>query len=176
MLKAEVKDFLESNKEEIGICFDHARQSYIDAIMPIWNAHLEVNDAVETWFGGNVGMRRLMHLSHYVTTNTAMLIPEYLRSEKVVRLVPEEVKDQVPNMHLKYRISKETGIPFALLISADIDEDGDILDIHDLITAGPEEDPLLTEWGTAAILALQQEGVDLPDELAELIRLPDSLA
>ena len=91
-------------------------------------------------------------------------------------MVPEEVKDQVPNMHLKYRISKETGIPFALLISADIDEDGDILDIHDLITAGPEEDPLLTEWGTASILALQQEGVDLPDELAELIRLPDSLA
>ena len=176
MLKAEVKDFLESNREEIGICFDHASQAYIDAIMPIWNAHLEVNDAVETWFGGNVGMRRLMHLSHYVTTNMAMLIPEYLRSEKVVRLVPEEVKDQVPNMHLKYRISKETGIPFALLISADIDEDGDILDIHDLITAGPEEDPLLTEWGTASILALQQEGVDLPDELAELIRLPDSLA
>ncbi len=177
MLKVEVKAFLESNREEIAICFDDARQSYIDAIMPIWNAHLEVNNAVEEWYSGNVGNRRLIHLSEYVTINMAMLVPEYLRSDKVANITPEEVKDQVPNMHHKLLLSKSTGIPFPLLMPSDIDEDGDVMEIHELITESPVEGKaMLTEWGTAALLALQQEGIELPDELTDLIRLPDSLA
>ena len=177
MLKAEVKAFLESNREEIAICFDDARQSYIDAIMPIWNAHLEVNNAVEEWYSGNVGNRRLIHLSEYVTINMAMLVPEYLRSDRVASIIPDEVKDQVPNMHHKLLLSKSTGIPFPLLMPSDIEENGDVTEIHELITESPvERKAMLTEWGTAALLALQQEGIELPDELTDLIRLPDSLA
>ena len=177
LVRAEVKDFLESKSEIIADAFDDARQSYLDALMPLWNAHLEVNNAVEEWYSGNVGNRRLIHLSEYVTINMAMLVPKYLRSDKVANITPEEVKDQVPNMHLKLLLSKSTGIPFPLLMPSDIDEDGDVMEIHELITESPVEGKaMLTEWGTAALLALQQEGIELPDELTDLIRLPDSLA
>ena len=107
----------------------------------------------------------------------AILVPEYLRSDKVANITPEEVKDQVPNMHHKLLLSKFTGIPFPLLMPSDVDEDGDVTEIHELITESPAEGKaMLTEWGTAALLALQQEGIELPDELTDLIRLPDSLA
>ncbi len=170
--------FLESKAEIIAESFDDARQSYLGMLMPLWNAHLEVNNAVEEWYSGNVGNRRLIHLSEYVTINMAMLVPEYLRSDKVTSITPDEVKDQVPNMHLKLLLSKSTGIPFPLLMPSDIDENGDVAEIHELITESPTVvgKAMLTEWGTAALLALQQEGVELPDELTELIHLPDSLA
>ena len=177
LLKAEVMHFLESKAEIIAESFDDARQSYLDALMPLWNAHLEVNNAVEEWYSGNVGNRRLIHLSEYVTINMAMLVPEYLRSDKVANITPEEVKDQVPNMHLKLLLSKSTGIPFPLLMPSDIDENGDVAEIQELITGAPVEGKaMLTEWGNAAMLALQQEEIALPDELTELIHLPDSLA
>lgn len=178
LLRAEVLDFLESKSEIIADGFDDARQSYLDALMPLWNAHLEVNNAVEEWYSGNVGNRRLIHLSEYVTINMAMLVPEYLRSDKVANITPEEVKDQVPNMHHKLLLSKSTGIPFPLLMPSDIEENGDVTEIHELITESPTVagKAMLTEWGSAALLALEQEGVELPDELTELIRLPDSLA
>ena len=178
LLKAEVKDFIESKSEVIADAFDDARQFYLDALMPLWNAHLEVNNAVEEWYSGNVGNRRLIHLSEYVTINMAMLVPEYLRSDKVTNITPEEVKDQVPNMHHKLLLSKSTGIPFPLLMPSDIEENGDVTEIHELITESPTVagKAMLTEWGSASLLALEQEGVELPDELTELIRLPDSLA
>ena len=178
LLRAEVLHFLESKSEIIADAFDGARQSYLDALMPLWNAHLEVNNAVEEWYSGNVGNRRLIHLSEYVTINMAMLVPEYLRSDKVANITPEEVKDQVPNMHHKLLLSKSTGIPFPLLMPSDIEENGDVTEIHELITESPTVagKAMLTEWGSAALLALEQEGVELPDELTELIRLPDSLA
>ena len=177
LLRAEVLHFLESKSEIIADEFDDARQSYLDALMPLWNTHLEVNNAVEEWYSGNVGNRRLIHLSEYVTINMAMLVPEYLRSDKVANITPEEVKDQVPNMHHKLLLSKSTGIPFPLLMPSDIEENGDVTEIHELITESPVEGKaMLTEWGTAALLALQQEGIELPDELTELIHLPDSLA
>ncbi len=177
LLRAEVLHFLESKSEIIADEFDDARQSYLDSLMPLWNAHLEVNNAVEEWYSGNVGNRRLIHLSEYVTINMAMLVPEYLRSNKVANITPEEVKDQVPNMHHKLLLSKSTGIPFPLLMPSDIEENGDVTEIHELITEAPAEGKaMLTEWGTAALLALQQEGIELPDELTELISLPDSLA
>ena len=145
--------------------------------MPLWNAHLEVNNAVEEWYSGNVGNRRLIHLSEYVTIHMAMLVPEYLRSDRVANITPEEVKDQVPNMHFKLLLSKSTRIPFPLLMPSDVDEDGDVTEIHALIIESPAEGKaMLTEWGTAALLSLQQEGIELPDELTDLIRLPDSLA
>ena len=177
LLKAEVMHFLESKAEIIAESFDDARQSYLDMIMPLWNTHLEVNNAVEEWYSGNVGNRRLIHLSQYVTINMAMLVPEYLRSDRVAGITPDEVKDQVPNMYHKHLLSKSTGIPFSILMPADIDENGDVAEIHELITESPAEGKaMLTEWGTAALLALQQEGIELPDELTDLIRLPDSLA
>ena len=178
LLRAEVLHFLESKSEIIADGFDDARQSYLDALMPLWNAHLEVNNAVEEWYSGNVGNRRLIHLSQYVTINMAMLVPEYLRSDRVAGITPDEVKDQVPNMYHKHLLSKSTGIPFSLLMPADIEEDGDVAEIHELITESPTVvgKAMLTEWGTAALLALQQEGIELPDELTELISLPDSLA
>ncbi len=177
LLRAEVLDFLESKSEIIADAFDDARQSYLAALMPLWNAHLEVNNAVEEWYSGNVGNRRLIHLSEYVTINMAMLVPEYLRSDKVASITPDEVKDQVPNMHHKLLLSKSTGIPFPLLMPSDIDENGDVAEIHELITESPTEGgAMLTEWGTAALLALQHEEIELPDELTDLIRLPDSLA
>ena len=178
LLRAEVLHFLESKSEIIADGFADARQSYLDALMPLWNAHLEVNNAVEEWYSGNVGNRRLIHLSEYVTINMAMLVPEYLRSDKVANITPEEVKDQVPNMHHKLLLSKSTGIPFPLLMPSDIEENGDVTEIHELITESPTVagKAMLTEWGSAALLALEQEGVELPDELTELIRLPDSLA
>ena len=176
LLRAEVKDFLESKSEIIADAFDDARQSYFDMLMPLWNAHLEVNNAVEEWYSGNVGNRRLIHLSQYVTINMAMLVPEYLRSDRVAGITPDEVKDQVPNMYHKHLLSKSTGIPFSLLMPADIEEDGDVAEIHELITEAPTGKAMLTEWGTAALLGLEQEGIELPDELTELIRLPDSLA
>ena len=55
-----------------------------------------------------------------------------------------------------------------------VTEFGDVAEIHDLIVEGPTGKPFLTQWAAPAITALQEEGVDLPDELAQLIMPPDS--
>jgi len=61
------------------------------------------------------------------------------------------------------------------LLPTQFDESGDVTEIHDLIVEGPAGKPFLTQWAAPAITALQEEGVNLPDELAQLIRLSDSL-
>ena len=176
LLKAEVSTYLESKSELIAESFDDVRQDYIDMLMPLWNTHLGANNAVEEWHSGNVGNRRLTLLSEYVTIHLAMLVPEYLRSERVASLVPEEIKDQVPNIYHKFLLSNSTGIPFPLLMPIDLEEDGTVNDIHELISESPidSKKAVLTEWGSPVLLALMEEGVKLPDELDELIRLPDS--
>ena len=55
-----------------------------------------------------------------------------------------------------------------------LDELGEVVEIHDLIIEGPAGKAFLTQWAAPAIRALQEEGVNLPEELAQLIALPDS--
>ena len=48
-------------------------------------------------------------------------------------------------------------------------------EIHDLIVADSGSNkPLLTQWAAPAIMALLEEGVDLSDEIVQLIMPPDS--
>ena len=56
-----------------------------------------------------------------------------------------------------------------------VTEFGDVAEIHDLIVADSGSNkPLLTQWAAPAIMALLEEGVDLSDEIVQLIMPPDS--
>ena len=55
-----------------------------------------------------------------------------------------------------------------------VTEFGDVTEIHDLILEGPTGKPFLTQWAAPAIMALLEEGVDLSDEIVQLIMPPDS--
>ena len=175
LLKAEMMMFLRDFTDDIAVNYDDAQQTFLDLFIPTWEAQMEVNEEVERYYYGSVGNRSVVNASQLVTNIMSMLVPVFMRPQRFLQEMPEEAKDQLANQHVNHNLSQLTGIPLPLLLPTQFDESGDVTEIHDLIVEGPAGKPFLTQWATPAITALQEEGVDLPDELAQLIRLSDSL-
>ena len=176
LLKAEMMMFLRDFTDDIAVNYDDAQQTFLDLFIPMWAAQMEVNEEVERYYYGSVGNRSVVNASQLVTNIMSMLVPVFMRPQRFLQEMPEEAKDQLANQHVNHNLSQLTGIPLPLLLPTQFDESGDVTEIHDLIVEGPAGKPFLTQWAAPAITALQEEGVDLPDELAQLIRLSDSLA
>jgi len=175
LLKAEMMMFLRDFTDDIAVNYDDAQQTFLDLFIPMWAAQMEVNEEVERYYYGSVGNRSVVNASQLVTNIMSMLVPVFMRPQRFLQEMPEEAKDQLANQHVNHNLSQLTGIPLPLLLPTQFDESGDVTEIHDLIVEGPAGKPFLTQWAAPAITALQEEGVNLPDELAQLIRLSDSL-
>ena len=175
LLKAEMMMFLRDFTDDIAVNYDDAQQTFLDLFIPMWAAQMEVNEEVERYYYGSVGNRSVVNASQLVTNIMSMLVPVFMRPQRFLQEMPEEAKDQLANQHVNHNLSQLTGIPLPLLLPTQFDESGDVIEIHDLIVEGPAGKPFLTQWAAPVITALQEEGVDLPDELAQLIRLSDSL-
>ena len=175
LLKAEMMMFLRDFTDDIAMNYDDAQQTFLDLFIPTWKAQMEVNEEVERYYYGSVGNRSVVNASQLVTNIMSMLVPVFMRPQRFLQEMPEEAKDQLANQHVNHNLSQLTGIPLPLLLPTQFDESGDVTEIHDLIVEGPAGKPFLTQWAAPAITALQEEGVNLPDELAQLIRLSDSL-
>ena len=175
LLKAEMMMFLRDFTDDIAVNYDDAQQTFLDLFIPTWEAQMEVNEQVERYYYGSVGNRSVVNASQLVTNIMSMLVPVFMRPQRFLQEMPEEAKDQLANQHVNHNLSQLTGIPLPLLLPTQFDESGDVTEIHDLIVEGPAGKPFLTQWAAPAITALQEEGVNLPDELAQLIRLSDSL-
>ena len=175
LLKAEMMMFLRDFTDDIAVNYDDAQQTFLDLFIPMWEAQMEVNEEVERYYYGSVGNRSVVNASQLVTNIMSMLVPVFMRPQRFLQEMPEEAKDQLANQHVNHNLSQLTGIPLPLLLPTQFDESGEVTEIHDLIVEGPAGKPFLTQWAAPAITALQEEGVNLPDELAQLIRLSDSL-
>lgn len=175
LLKTEMMMFLRDFTDDIAVNYDDAQQTFLDLFIPTWEAQMEVNEEVERYYYGSVGNRSVVNASQLVTNIMSMLVPVFMRPQRFLQEMPEEAKDQLANQHVNHNLSQLTGIPLPLLLPTQFDESGDVTEIHDLIVEGPAGKPFLTQWAAPAITALQEEGVNLPDELAQLIRLSDSL-
>ena len=176
LLKAEMMMFLRDFTDDIAVNYDDAQQTFLDLFIPMWEAQMEVNEEVERYYYGSVGNRSVVNASQLVTNMMSILVPVFMRPQRFLQEMPEEAKDQLANQHVNHNLSQLTGIQLPLLLPTQFDESGDVTEIHDLIVEGPAGEPFLTQWAAPAITALQEEGVDLPDELVQLIGLPDSLA
>lgn len=174
-LKAEITKCLSNYRDSICANYEEAHQSFLDILEPFWDRQMKVNEEVERYYYGSVGNRSALQASHLVTDIMSMLVPVFMRPERFLHEMPEEAKDQLANQHVNYNLSRLTGAPFALLMPTQLDELGKVGEIFDMIVSGPDGEPFLTQWATPAIMALQDEGVDIPEELAQLIALPDSL-
>ena len=175
LLKAEMMMFLRDFTDDIAVNYDDAQQTFLDLFIPMWAAQMEVNEEVERYYYGSVGNRSVVNASQLVTNMLSLLVPVFMRPQRFLQEMPEEAKDQLANQHVNHNLSQLTGIPLPLLLPTQFDESGDVTEIHHLIVEDPAGKPLLTQWAAPAITALQEEGVNLPDELAQLIRLSDSL-
>ena len=174
LLKAKITKHLSDYRDSICVNYEKAHQSFLDILEPLWDRQMKVNDEVERYYYGSVGNRSVLNASNLVTDIMSMLVPVFMRPERFLREMPEEAKDQLANQHVNYNLSRLTGAPFALLMPTQLDELGEVVEIHDLIIEGPAGKAFLTQWAAPAIRALQEEGVNLPEELAQLIALPDS--
>jgi hypothetical protein len=175
-LKAEITKHLSGYRDSICANYEEAHQSFLDILEPFWDRQMRVNEEVERHYYGSVGNRSVVNASQLVTNMMSMLVPVFMRPQRFLQEMPEEAKDQLTNQHVNYNLSQLTGIPFSLLLPTQFDEFGKVTEIFDLIVSGPDGEPFLTQWATPTIITLQEEGVDLPEELVQLIGLPDSLA
>ena len=174
LLKAEMMMFLRDFTDDIAVNYDDAQQTFLDLFIPTWEAQMEVNEEVERYYYGSVGNRSVVNASQLVTNIMSMLVPVFMRPQRFLQEMPEEAKDQLANQHVNHNLSQLTGIPLPLLLPTQFDESGDVTEIHDLIVEGRAGKPFLTQWAAPAIMALLEEGVDLPDEIVQLIMPPDS--
>ena len=174
LLKAKITKHLSDSRDFICANYEEAHQSFLDIMEPMWGRQMAVNEEVERHYYGSVGNRSVVNASQLVTNMMSILVPVFMRPQRFLQELPEEAKDQLPNQHVNYNLSRLTGIPFPLLLPTQFDEFGDVTEIDDLIVVSPDGKPFLTQWAAPAITALQEEGVDLPDELAQLIMPPDS--
>ena len=175
LLKAEMMMFLRDFTDDIAVNYDDAQQTFLDLFIPTWEAQIEVNEEVERYYYGSVGNRSVVNASQLVTNMLSLLVPVFMRPQRFLQEMPEEAKDQLANQHVNYNLSQLTGIPFPLLLPTQFDEFGDVAEIHDLIVADSGSNkPLLTQWAAPAITALLEEGVDLSDEIVQLIMPPDT--
>ena len=176
LLKAGIIEYLKGFKDDIAKNYEESQQAFLNLFIPMWEARKKVNDAVELYYYGSVGNRAVMNASQFATNTMSILVPVFMRPQRFIQEMPEEAKDQLANQHVSHNLSEITGIPLPLLLPTQFCEFGDVTEIHDLIVEGPGDKPFLTQWAAPAILALQEEGVELPQELEERVWLPDSLA
>ena len=175
LLKAKITKHLSDHSDSICANFDEAHQSFLDILEPFWDRQMVVNEEVERYYYGSVGNRSVVNASQLVTNMLSLLVPVFMRPQRFLQEMPEEAKDQLANQHVNYNLSQLTGIPFPLLLPTQFDEFGDVAEIHDLIVADSGSNkPLLTQWAAPAITALLEEGVDLSDEIVQLIMPPDT--
>ena len=175
LLKAEITKHLSDQSDSISENYEEAHQSFLDILEPMWGRQMAVNEEVERYYYGSVGNRSVVIASQLVSNMMSMLVPVFMRPQRFLQEMPEEAKDQLANQHVNYNLSQLTGIPFPLLLPTQFDEFGDVAEIHDLIVADSGSNkPLLTQWAAPAIMALLEEGVDLSDEIVQLIMPPDS--
>ena len=176
LLKAGIIEYLKGFKDDIAENYDECQQAFLNLFMAMWEAQKKVNDTIEMYYYGSIGNRSVMNASQYVTNVMSILVPVYMRPNRFIQEMPEEARDQLANQHVNHNLSERTGIPLPLLLPTDFDEFGEVTGIFDMIVSGPDGEPFLTQWAVPAIMALQEEGVELPDELAQLVALPDSFA
>ena len=175
LLKAKITKHLSDHSDSICANIDEAHQSFLDILEPFWDRQMVVNEEVERYYYGSVGNRSVVIASQLVSTMMSMLVPVFMRPQRFLQEMPEEAKDQLANQHVNYTLSQLTGIPFPLLLPTQFDEFGAVAEIHDLIVADSDSNkPLLTQWAAPAITALLEEGVDLSDEIVQLIMPPDT--
>ena len=174
LLKAGIIEYLKGFKDDIADNYEESQQAFLDIFIPMWEAQKKLNDAVEMYYYGSVGNRSVMNASQFTTNVMSILVPVFMRPQRFIQEMPDEAKDQLANQHVIHNLSERTGIPLPLLLPTQFDELGEVTEIHDLIVAGPDGKPFLTQWAAPAIVALQEQDMQLPQELAELIWLPDS--
>ena len=175
VLKAEITKHLLPHKDTICDNYDAAHDSYLETFQPLWESQARVFEEIEKHYFGSIGNRTLYNSCEMMTNMMSMLLPVFMRPQRFIDELPAEAQDQLARQHAYYNLSSLTGLPLPLLLPTDFTEFGEVGEIFDMIVSGPDGEPFLTQWATPAIMALQDEGVDIPEELAQLIALPDSL-
>ena len=56
LLKAEMMMFLRDFTDDIAVNYDDAQQTFLDLFIPTWEAQMEVNEKVERYYYGSVGI------------------------------------------------------------------------------------------------------------------------
>ena len=176
LLKAAIIEYLKGYEVDIADNYEESQQAFLDLFIPMWEAQKKLNEAVEMYYYGSIGNRSAMNASQFATNMMSILVPVFMRPRRFIQEMPEEAKDQLANQHVTHNLSERTGSPLPLLLPTNFDEFGAVVEIFDMIVSGPDGEPFLTQWATPAIMALQDEGMNLPEELAQLIALPDSFA
>ena len=176
LLKAAIIEYLKGYEVDIADNYEESQQAFLDLFIPMWEAQKKLNEAVEMYYYGSIGNRSAMNASQFATNMMSILVPVFMRPRRFIQEMPEEAKDQLATQHVTHNLSERTGIPLPLLLPTNFDEFGAVVEIFDMIVSGPDGEPFLTQWATPAIMALQDEGMNLPEELAQLIALPDSFA
>ena len=174
ILKAEIMGFLEDYEVEIAESYDEAQSIFIDALMPLWEAQMRVNEEVEENYSAMVGTSAVVAASDLVTNVMSLLVPVFMRPQRFLDGLPEEARDQMPNQHVNYHLSQLTNIPMPLLMPTQFGEDGSVTSVFDMVIEGEDGNPKTTEWAVPAILSLVERGVELPEHLCLLVT-PDGL-
>jgi hypothetical protein len=174
VLKAEITKHLLPHKDTICDNYDTAHDSYLELFQPLWESQARVFEEIEKHYFGSIGNRTLYNSCEMMTNMMSMLLPVFMRPQRFIDELPAEAQDQLARQHAYYNLSSLTGLPLPLLLPTDFTEFGEVGEIFDMIVSGPDGEPSLTQWAAPAISSLLEEGVDLPDDLAQLIGLPDS--
>ena len=80
ILKAEIMGFLEDYEVEIAESYDEAQSIFIDALRPLWEAQMRVNEEVEENYSANVGTSAVVAASDLVTSVMSLLVPVFMLS------------------------------------------------------------------------------------------------
>ncbi len=174
ILKAEIIGFLEDYEDDIAESYDEAQRLFIDALSPLWEAQMRVNEEVEESYSARVGTSAVVAASDLVTSIMSLLVPVFMRPQRFLDDLPEEAQDQLPNQHVNYNLSQLTDIPMPLLMPTQFDDDGSVTGVFDMVVEDEDGNPKTTEWAVPAILSLTERGVDVPEELCLLVT-PDDL-
>ena len=173
ILKAEIIGFLEDYEDDIAESYDEAQRLFIDALSPLWEAQMRVNEEVEESYSARVGTSAVVAASDLVTSIMSLLVPVFMRPQRFLDDLPEEAQDQLPNQHVNYNLSQLTDIPMPLLMPTQFDDDGSVTSVFDMVVEDEDGNPKTTEWAVPAILSLTERGVDVPEELCLLVTPDD---
>ena len=172
VLKTHIGAKLAMHKESISWEYPLAQESFLEVFLPMWDRQIAVNEEIELHYFGMVGNRSVLNASQLVTNMMSMVSPVFLRPERFLREMPDDLQDQIPNQHVNYNLSMATGIPLSLLLPVEFDEEGNVTNIFDMIISGPNGEPIPTQWAIPAISALSNDSHNLPHELEILLTPP----
>jgi len=175
-LKVILSYFLTKHSSKISEHYDYAHDQFLSQFLPVWNTIKGAHEEIEKYYYGSIGNRAVFNASEMITNLNSMLVPVSMRPQRFLDELPKEAQDQMARQFAYYNLSTLTEIPLSLLLPVDFDEDGEATNIFDLIIEGPGGEPLLTQWAMPIMMSLQDEGIELPEELEQLIRLPNSFA